>query len=175
MMRDVTDRDFDYVVAQARMPVLVEFWKPGCGSCRALMRELEKLESDVSGRVLILKMNVEENFQIPAELDVSSLPVLALYREGAFERFIGGLGTREEILTQLSLGYKVLQVRPSFSMRRSASTGPQDPAWYSGNHRNPCLCHPSRILVIQAQEASTASRRMNREASPAMTSRSNRS
>jgi len=70
MMRDVTDRDFDYVVSQARMPVLVEFWKPGCGSCRALMRELEKLESDVSGRVLILKMNVEENFQIPAELDV---------------------------------------------------------------------------------------------------------
>jgi thioredoxin 1 len=103
MMRDVTDRDFDYVVAQARMPVLVVFWKPGCGSCRALMRELEKLESDVSGRVLILKMNVEENFQIPAELDVSSLPVLALYREGAFERFIGGLGTREEILKQLPL------------------------------------------------------------------------
>jgi thioredoxin 1 len=101
MMRDVTDRDFDYVVAQARMPVLVEFWKPGCGSCRALMRELEKLEPDVSGRVLILKMNVEENFQIPAELDVSSLPVLALYREGEFERFIGGMGTREEILKQL--------------------------------------------------------------------------
>ena len=102
-MRDITDRDFDYVVSQARMPVLVEFWKPGCGSCRALMRELEKLESDVSGRVLILKMNVEENFQIPAELDVSSLPVLALYREGEFERFIGGLGTREEILKQLRL------------------------------------------------------------------------
>ena len=103
MMRDVTDRDFDDVVAQAKMPVLVEFWKPGCGSCRALMRELEKLESDVSGRVLILKMNVEENFQIPAELDVSSLPVLALYREGEFERFIGGLGTREEIHKQLPL------------------------------------------------------------------------
>jgi thioredoxin-like negative regulator of GroEL len=103
MMRDVTDRDFDYVVSQARMPVLVEFWKPGCGSCRALMYELEKLEPDVAGRVLILKMNVEENFQIPAELDVSSLPVLALYREGEFERFIGGLGTREEILKQLPL------------------------------------------------------------------------
>ncbi len=103
MVRDVTDHDFDYVVSQARMPVLVEFWKPGCGSCRALMRELEKLEPDVSGRVLILKMNVEENFQIPAELDVSSLPVLALYREGEFERFIGGLGTREEILKQLPL------------------------------------------------------------------------
>ena len=103
MVREVTDRDFDRVVEQAGLPVLVEFWKPGCGSCRALMRELEKLERDVAAKVLILKMNVEENFQIPAELDVRSLPALALYREGEFERFIGGLGTREEILNQLSL------------------------------------------------------------------------
>jgi len=67
------------------------------------MRELEKLELDVAGRALILKMNVEENFQIPAELEVRGLPVLALYHHGEFERFIGGLGTKEEILRQLRL------------------------------------------------------------------------
>jgi thioredoxin-like negative regulator of GroEL len=103
MIGDVTDRDFDHVVEQAGLPVLVEFWKPGCGSCQALMRELEKLELDVDGKVLILKMNVEENFQLPAELEVRSLPMLALYRQGKFERFIGGSGTREEILKQLWL------------------------------------------------------------------------
>ena len=103
MIFDVTDRDFDDVVEQSTVPVLVEFWKPGCGSCRALPNELEKLEIDVIGKVLILKINVEENFQIPAELEVCSLPALALYREGVFERFIGGLGTREEIFKQLRL------------------------------------------------------------------------
>jgi thioredoxin 1 len=102
-MREVTDRDFDDAVQQAGSPVLVEFWKPGCGHCRALMRELEKLEPEVAGRVVILKMNVEENFQIPAELEIRLLPVLALYRRGEFERFIGGLGTKEEILKQLRL------------------------------------------------------------------------
>ena len=102
-MREVTDRDFDLVMKQAGVPVLVEFWKPGCGSCRALMRELEKLERDVADTMLIVKMNVEENFQIPAELEVHSLPVLALYCQGEFERFIGGLGTREEILKQVRL------------------------------------------------------------------------
>ena len=102
-MREVTDRDFDLVMKQAGVPVLVEFWKPGCGSCRALMRELEKLERDVADTMLIVKMNVEENFQIPAELEVHSLPVLALYRQGEFERFVGGLGTREEILKQVRL------------------------------------------------------------------------
>jgi thiol-disulfide isomerase/thioredoxin len=155
IMREVTDRDFDQVVKQAGVPVLVEFWKPGCGSCRALMRELETLESDVTGKMLIVKMNVEENFQIPAELEVRK-----------FSSSYGWYDTRR---------YNVRQVRPSFSMRRLASTGPQVPAGYSGNHRNPCRCHPSRILVIHAQDASTASRRMNREASPAITSKSNRS
>jgi len=101
MLREVTDRDFDDVVKEARVPVLVEFWKPGCGSCRALMGELEKLELDVTGKLLIVKMNVEDNFQIPAELEIRSLPVLALYQQGEFTRFIGGLGTREEILKQL--------------------------------------------------------------------------
>jgi thioredoxin 1 len=103
MIVDVTDRGFDEMVEQSTMPVLVEFWKPGCGNCRALLRELEKLEPDVAGKILIMKMNVEENFQIPAELEVRSLPALALYCQGAFERFIGGLGTREEILKQLNL------------------------------------------------------------------------
>jgi thioredoxin 1 len=102
-MRDVTDGDFDSIMKQAEVPVLVEFWKPGCGSCRALRRELEKLEPDVDGKVLILTMNVEESFQIPAELEIHSLPALALYCHGEFERFIGGLGMREEILKQLRL------------------------------------------------------------------------
>ena|SRR5437762_12248295 len=103
-LRDVTDWEFDDVVETATVPVLVEFWQLGCGACRGLMRELEKLQAEVGGRVLILKMNVQENYQIPAELEISSLPALALYRHGKFERFIGGLGRKEEILKQLELG-----------------------------------------------------------------------
>ncbi|MBA5866233.1 MAG: thioredoxin [Nitrospira sp. CR1.3] len=101
MIGDVTDRGFDRLVGQSTVPVLVEFWKPGCGSCRALMRQLTALQAEVKDKLLIVKMNVEENYQIPAELEISSLPALALYREGRFDRFIGGLGTKEEILNQL--------------------------------------------------------------------------
>ena len=53
---------------------------------------------------MIVKMNVQENFQIPAELEISSLPALALFERGAFARFIGGIGKKDEIRKQLPLG-----------------------------------------------------------------------
>lgn len=101
-LRDVTDRDFDRIVEAAASPVLVEFWQPGCGHCLALMTVLETLQEDLGNSVLILKMNVEENFQIPAELEISSLPALALYNRGSFLRFIGGIGKKDAIRLQLA-------------------------------------------------------------------------
>jgi len=103
-LQPVTDADFDQVVERATAPVLVEFWKPGCGHCKGLMKELEQLQDELGEKVLVLTMNVDENFQIPAELEVTSLPALALYRNGSFDRFIGGLGKKEEIRGQLQIG-----------------------------------------------------------------------
>ena len=101
MLQAVTDQDFDRIVETSPVPVLVEFWKPGCGHCRALMAELERLQADMGSNLLMLTMNVDENFQIPAELEVSSLPALALYRDGEFVKFIGGLVTKGEILKHI--------------------------------------------------------------------------
>lgn len=103
LLQAVTDREFDQVIETSMVPVLVEFWKPGCGHCRALMKELGQLQEELGERVLILTMNVDEQFQISAELEVSSLPALALYHNGESVKFIGGLGKREEIATQIEM------------------------------------------------------------------------
>jgi thioredoxin-like negative regulator of GroEL len=102
MIREITDREFDGVVERADVPVLIEFWQPGCGGCRSLLRELQSMDEEVGERLLILTMNVQENFQIPAELEISSLPALALYRHGRLDRFIGGIGKKDELLKQLN-------------------------------------------------------------------------
>ena len=101
MLRKIEDREFDAVVENSSLPVLVEFWQPGCGHCQSLMGELERLQVELPEHLLILKMNVQENFLIPSELDIQSLPTLALYVEGKFKKFIGGIGKKEYILQQL--------------------------------------------------------------------------
>jgi thioredoxin-like negative regulator of GroEL len=100
-LQAVADRQFDQVVETSTVPVLVEFWRPGCGHCRALTAELEQVQEALGQGLLILMMNVEENPQIPAELELTALPALVLYRNGTFVKFIGGLGKKDEILKQL--------------------------------------------------------------------------
>lgn len=100
-LQAITDRAFDRVVQASSVPVLVEFWKPGCGHCHVLMKELEQLQTELGEEVLILTMNVDEEFQIPAELEISSVPALALYKQGEFVTFIGGLGKKEAIRAKM--------------------------------------------------------------------------
>jgi thioredoxin-like negative regulator of GroEL len=102
-LQTVTDAGFDHVVETSAVPVLVEFWKPGCGHCRALTAELERGQAEMGSSLLILAMNVEDNHQIPAELEIKSLPALAFYRNGEFAKFIGGLGKWDDIVKQLGL------------------------------------------------------------------------
>lgn len=97
----VNDRDFDHTVETAEVPILVEFWKPGCGHCRALAAELKALQQQTGSKLLVFAMNVEENYQIPAELEITTLPALALFYRGEFRRFIGGVGKRQDIMRQL--------------------------------------------------------------------------
>ncbi|GJL68808.1 MAG: thioredoxin [Nitrospirales bacterium] len=101
MISNIEDREFDGIIEKSTVPVLVEFWQPGCGHCQALLRELEKIREEVGEHLLILKMNVQENFLIPGELEIQSLPTLALFLNGEFKQFIGGVGKKELILEQI--------------------------------------------------------------------------
>lgn len=102
MIQDIEDREFDRIVEDASVPLLVEFWQPGCGHCQALFQELELVRAEVGDRLIIFTMNVQENFIIPGELEIQALPALALYVNGRFETFIGGIGKKQDLLKQLT-------------------------------------------------------------------------
>ena len=101
MIPDIHDAEFDAVVEKSEVPVLVEFWQPGCGHCQALCGQLEKVQVALGNRIRIVKMNVQENFQIPADLEIQTLPALALFHRGEFVQFIGGIGKAPELVEQL--------------------------------------------------------------------------
>ena len=78
----VTDATFDAEVRQSDIPVVVDFWAEWCGPCRMIGPALEELAEEYAGKVKIVKVNVDENMETPAQLGVRGIPALFLFKGG---------------------------------------------------------------------------------------------
>ena len=80
---NLTDADFEAKVLKSATPVLVDFWAPWCGPCKLAERVLEELSNTYSGKVAIMKLNVDENQDSAAKHSVMSIPTTVLFKGGA--------------------------------------------------------------------------------------------
>ena len=78
----LTDGNFDSEINKAGVPVLVDFWAPWCGPCKAVAPILEELAAEYQGRLIIAKMNVDENTATPARFGVRSIPNMVIIKNG---------------------------------------------------------------------------------------------
>jgi thioredoxin 1 len=81
-MRDVTDAGFETEVLSVGRPVVVDFWAPWCGPCRAIHPIREQLEAQAGGEVEFARVNVDENPEVAARYGVLSLPTVILFEAG---------------------------------------------------------------------------------------------
>ena len=78
----VTDDTFDTEVRQSDIPVVVDFWAEWCGPCKQIGPALEELSDEYQGKVKIVKVNVDDNPNSPAQMGVRGIPALFLFKNG---------------------------------------------------------------------------------------------
>jgi thioredoxin 1 len=86
----VTDTNFEQEVIKSSQPVLIDFWAPWCGPCKAIAPLIDELAKEYAGKLKVVKMNVDDNPETPARYGVRGIPNLLIIRNGQVKEQIVG-------------------------------------------------------------------------------------
>ena len=101
-MKAVTDADFAIEVLKSDKPVLVDFWAEWCGPCRMVSPILEEISKEHSDKIDIVKMNIDENPQVPQQYGIMQIPTMNVYKDGEVVKQIMGAKPKAALLRDLA-------------------------------------------------------------------------
>ncbi|MFP6776677.1 MAG: thioredoxin TrxA [PS1 clade bacterium] len=93
----VTDSSFEEEVINSSQPVLVDFWAEWCGPCKAVAPVLDEIAEEYDGKIIIAKLNVDENDQTPPKYGIRGIPTMLLFKDGVVEATKMGALSKAEL------------------------------------------------------------------------------
>src|ERR1700687_1638640 len=101
-VQQITDGSFDQDVLKAALPVLIDFWAPWCGPCKAIAPVVEEIAKEYNGRLIVVKMNVDDNPQTPSKYGVRGIPNLILFKAGEVREQIVGAVPKAQLVKAIN-------------------------------------------------------------------------
>lgn len=95
---EVTDTNFDTEVLKSEKPVLVDFWAPWCGPCRAIAPIVEELVKEYGDNVKFAKCNVDDNPATPGQFGIRAIPTLIFFNNGEVVEQITGMVAKSKLV-----------------------------------------------------------------------------
>ena len=101
MALEITDKNFQEVVLNSNKPVLVDFWATWCGPCRTVGPIVDELATDLEGKAIVGKVNVDDNSETPQTYGIRSIPALLIFKNGEVVDKLVGAVPKSQLLEKL--------------------------------------------------------------------------
>ncbi len=101
-MRNISQEQWEQEVVNSDKPVFVDFWATWCGPCRIISPIVEELAKDYEGKVDFVKVDVDQNRELASKYNISSIPTLAIFRNGQVVAQAAGAASKESIRTYIN-------------------------------------------------------------------------
>ncbi|MHA6198306.1 thioredoxin TrxA [Pseudomonas wadenswilerensis] len=85
LIKHVTDATYEAEVVKAELPVLLDYWAEWCGPCKMIAPVLDDIADEYEGKLVVAKLNIDENQETPAKNGVRGIPTLMLFKKGVVE------------------------------------------------------------------------------------------
>jgi thioredoxin 1 len=94
---EIGDSSFDAEVLKSEKPVLVDFWAPWCGPCRAIAPVIDELMATYGDRIKFTKCNVDDNPVTPGKFGIKAIPTLIFFKEGSVVEQVTGMVAKSKL------------------------------------------------------------------------------